>query len=201
MGRKERELQQRKKEILDVALRLFSQKGYRATSMQEIAKSSEFAVGTIYRFFPTKKRLYEEIVLDKAKEIYNKIVPVFNEDLDPFALLNRLIAVKIAVLKSYSSFIRLYYTVLWEARFGVKETLSEQVLALYEKYLCKLEAVFAKGIEEGIFRRRSSRFYAMAFEGMFNALIQESIHHDLEFSPNEVAEVFFGGILVQGMGR
>ncbi len=197
MGRKEREFEQRKREILEAALRLFSQKGYKATSMREIAKESEFAVGTLYSFFPNKRRLYEEIVLEKAREISKRVTSVFDEGLDPLATLKRLVEVKIATLHAYSDFIRLYYSVLWEARFGVKETLSEGVLALYEEYLAKLERVFAEGVDKGIFKDRSPRFYSLAFEGMMNALIQESIHQGFQFSSEEAIELFLGSVLTE----
>ena len=49
LPRREREKMRQRKEMLDAALDLFSEKGYHNASMQEIAHKSEFAIGTLYK--------------------------------------------------------------------------------------------------------------------------------------------------------
>ncbi|RPJ04344.1 MAG: TetR/AcrR family transcriptional regulator, partial [Deltaproteobacteria bacterium] len=49
LPRREREKLRQRHEVLDVALRLFSEKGYHNVSMHEIAKEAEFAIGTLYK--------------------------------------------------------------------------------------------------------------------------------------------------------
>ena len=56
--RKQREYEARRLEILAVAERLFSKKGFFKTSMLEIASASQFAMGTVYRFFKNKEEIY-----------------------------------------------------------------------------------------------------------------------------------------------
>jgi len=60
-SRREREKLRQRQEILDVALNLFSKKGYHNISMHEIAKEAEFAIGTLYKFFRNKEDLYQAI--------------------------------------------------------------------------------------------------------------------------------------------
>ena len=43
--------------ILDAALPLFAAKGFDATAVPQIAAAAGVAVGTIYRYFPTKEAL------------------------------------------------------------------------------------------------------------------------------------------------
>lgn len=43
--------------IMDAALRLFTAKGYGATSMDELAREAGIAAGTVYRYFPSKEAL------------------------------------------------------------------------------------------------------------------------------------------------
>lgn len=54
MNRRERQLIERRKEILGAALELFEQKGYEATSMEEIAEEADVARATLYNHFPSK---------------------------------------------------------------------------------------------------------------------------------------------------
>ena len=49
--RKQREYEARRQEILSAAECLFSKNGFFKTSMAEIATASQFAMGTVYRFF------------------------------------------------------------------------------------------------------------------------------------------------------
>jgi AcrR family transcriptional regulator len=73
--RKEKTLN-RKEEILRTAMKLFAQKGYYATSMQEIAEQSGMAKGSIYNYFKSKEemavsifRYHYDILFRKMKDI------------------------------------------------------------------------------------------------------------------------------------
>ena len=197
MNRKEREFQLRKKEILEAALRLFSRKGYAGTSMQEIAKESEFAVGTLYKFFPTKRDLYRELVLERARDIHEKLMSAFDQS-DVIPLLRKILELKWQVVQKNRAFLKLYYSELWEARFGLQGTLTGEVKKMYDEYFENLVMVFERGIEEGIFKKGSSRLYALAFEGMVNNILFASLEKcDLKVLPKEVLEVFLKSILME----
>lgn len=49
----------RKQEILDQAIRIFSQKGYEKTSISDIAKALGISQGLCYRYFPSKEAIYD----------------------------------------------------------------------------------------------------------------------------------------------
>ncbi|MFC1851618.1 TetR/AcrR family transcriptional regulator [candidate division CSSED10-310 bacterium] len=55
--RRQREKEQRYKTILTAAEKLFAQKGYPGTSMEEIAAVAEVSVGTVYFYFKNKEDL------------------------------------------------------------------------------------------------------------------------------------------------
>lgn len=60
---------EKRNQIKQTALQLFSQKGYHKTTSNEIAKEAGIAIGTFYSYFADKKNLYEELVLDMYKKI------------------------------------------------------------------------------------------------------------------------------------
>ena len=74
LPRKKREYLQHRKEVLQAALKLFSEKGFHAVTMQEIAKEAEFAVGSLYKFFPNKEELYKAIILDLSKKFHSVLI-------------------------------------------------------------------------------------------------------------------------------
>ncbi|MCX6148160.1 MAG: TetR/AcrR family transcriptional regulator [Candidatus Kapabacteria bacterium] len=61
--RKLREKESRKNNILDSAEKLFFSKGYRDTTMDDIASSAELSKGTLYLYFKSKDEVYFGIAL------------------------------------------------------------------------------------------------------------------------------------------
>ncbi|PLS18814.1 TetR family transcriptional regulator [Bacillus sp. M6-12] len=59
----------RKKLILDAAAKSFSQFGYKATTMEQVAKIANVGKGTIYTFFTNKEELFSEIVQNLILEM------------------------------------------------------------------------------------------------------------------------------------
>jgi AcrR family transcriptional regulator len=58
--------EERRKEILRVAVRLFSQRGFRGTTTKEIAQAAGVSEAIIFRHFATKQELYAAILDHKA---------------------------------------------------------------------------------------------------------------------------------------
>ena len=56
--RKEREKEQRRKEILDAAEKVFFSKGFNHATMDEVAETAELSKGTLYLYFKNKEDLY-----------------------------------------------------------------------------------------------------------------------------------------------
>jgi AcrR family transcriptional regulator len=54
----------KRKRILTSALKLFARKGFEATALDEVARSSRLAKGTVYLYFKDKEDLYAQVVLD-----------------------------------------------------------------------------------------------------------------------------------------
>lgn len=63
--------------VLGAAARLFAERGYGLTSMRDIARATRVRVASLYHHFPSKERLYHE-VLDseqgKLRDIINSVL-------------------------------------------------------------------------------------------------------------------------------
>ena len=62
--RKESITKQRKQQIFDAALKVFSQKGFDQATIPDIAQEAEVAVGTIYNYYQSKHDLLLSIIKD-----------------------------------------------------------------------------------------------------------------------------------------
>jgi AcrR family transcriptional regulator len=82
--RRERERQRHRDEILDAAERLLLQRGVEGTTMEDIARESEFAVGSLYKHFRSKDELVEALVLKHAEEFFDRVEALGADDSRPF---------------------------------------------------------------------------------------------------------------------
>jgi AcrR family transcriptional regulator len=60
--RKDKAAAQRREQILKAALEVFSQKGFAAATVPEIAKAAGVAAGTIYLYYPSKRELFIAVI-------------------------------------------------------------------------------------------------------------------------------------------
>ena len=69
----------RRREILDTAMRLFTEKGYEETSMADIAKEMGVVQGLCYRYFDSKKALFQEAMDQYVKECCAAALPLIHD--------------------------------------------------------------------------------------------------------------------------
>ena len=72
--------------ILEAARRLVAESGFREAQIASIASSAGVAVGSVYRYFPTKAELFAEIV----RSVSQREIDVLREIADSAARLERL---------------------------------------------------------------------------------------------------------------
>ncbi len=57
MGLREINATRTRRHIADAALHLFAERGYEATTMEDVAAAADVGISTLYRYFPTKEQL------------------------------------------------------------------------------------------------------------------------------------------------
>jgi len=125
LSRREREKLWQRREMLTAAIKLFSEKGYHSVSMQEIAKKSEFAIGTLYKFFKNKEDLYKSIIMEQADIFHEALTEALEEEDDEIEKLRKYVQVKGAVFMDNVSVVRLYFAETRGASFNIKAGLEE----------------------------------------------------------------------------
>ncbi|SNZ15492.1 TetR/AcrR family transcriptional regulator [Hydrogenobacter hydrogenophilus] len=68
-----------KKRILESALKLFSEKGIRETTIKDIAKDVGITEGAIYRHFVSKDEIVKGLFGMYSEEFYNRLMSAFEE--------------------------------------------------------------------------------------------------------------------------
>ncbi len=78
----------KRKQILEIAEKLFNRFGIRRTGVDEIAKLAEVAKGTIYNYFGNKDGLLKELAADKLTDFEEMLEKSLKSIKDPIAKLN-----------------------------------------------------------------------------------------------------------------
>ncbi|MGE5481996.1 MAG: TetR/AcrR family transcriptional regulator [Bacteroidota bacterium] len=74
-------LPNRRQEILEAALRLFAEKGYRATTNADIARAAGVTPAALYYYFPSKQALFRAAVSERRGQIVSAVMALQGDDL------------------------------------------------------------------------------------------------------------------------
>jgi AcrR family transcriptional regulator len=129
--------------ILDAALEEFCKKGYLRGNMRNIAKRAKIAVGTIYKYFPSKRELYKQVFLKKAETVLEEMLKVYEEEItDPKEKLRKLLEVKFLKLLEYRDFIRLHIREFWES--SIVGVAFKEFVEIYERQINLIADLLSK---------------------------------------------------------
>jgi len=79
MARISKEPEVRKQEIIDTAMKLFTQKGYENTSIQDIAKEMNVVSGLCYRYFSSKQEIFYTAMEQYVKAYCKPFIEIFTK--------------------------------------------------------------------------------------------------------------------------
>jgi len=131
--------------ILDSALDLFSNQGFRATTLRQIADRAGLSVGNIYHHFPNKKAIYQRLI----ERYWERLVDPDSELMKLFAAasfpedLEQLAAATERVVDENAAHILLIYV-------DVIEFQGEHIRAFYEGMAQRFEHFYGKRFRERV---------------------------------------------------
>jgi AcrR family transcriptional regulator len=152
--------------ICEAGLELFVQKGYRATTIDEIAKRGRLTKGAIYYYFKSKAELFREIV-DRVEASYPRRKP---EQGDPREKLVGFMhtQAKWAIERPNNLFLLILMSIEFkDARNDIKRTIDR----IYAEMSNTVAEILEEGKAKGVFRstipsRQLGAFYVAAHDGL-----------------------------------
>ena len=201
-SRKERERRERINYVLNVAERLFADKGFMNVTMRQIAEKAEFALGTIYSFFRGKKQIYHDLIEKKSEMFVSFLEKEIDSESHPRQQVEKFIEAKMTYLLKNLSFLKLYLAEVNASHLLSEEGLNTRIKNKYDELLRRLSEVMGRGISEGIFIKGKPEVLAKALDGLTNAMVFTWLNGKRPSSPSEeiriVKNMFFHGILAKG---
>jgi AcrR family transcriptional regulator len=189
-----------RQEILRTAARLFQQRGYDATSMNDVAAALKLSKGGLYHHFQSKDEILFEI-MDHAMDLtQERVINPVRGLADPEARLRALIKLHIEVVLSPRD---REITVMLHENHPLPPALRKRINARKKEYVHFLENLMAEVQKETQHARQagirvSPRAAAFALLGMINWIYQwykpEGELQAQNLVP-QFTELIFGGIL------
>lgn len=146
--------EKRQAELLETAIEVFAQRGYQATTMDEIAERAGVSKGMLYIYFKNKEALFgavfrwygqvvEEMMLAEIAGIENEI-----EQLEKIAAVWGKVAIE------HRNYVPLFLD-FWAAASvkGMRSDYAEDLATMYDEYRHLIVKIIERGKQNGRFRQ------------------------------------------------
>jgi AcrR family transcriptional regulator len=184
-------------EIVAAATRIFREKGYHASSMQDIADAVGLLKGSLYHHISGKQELLLKVFENGMRLATEMLEEVAGADLPPDEKLKQAITGHIEII---TQDLNQATVSIMEAR-ALKPAQRQRLVAQRDYFEALLRQILQEGIDAGVFRSIDVDLATFALLGMHNWLILW-YREDGRLSPSEIAAIFsdlvLNGLLVEG---
>jgi TetR/AcrR family fatty acid metabolism transcriptional regulator len=191
----------RRRAILDAAVRVFARQGFHACRVSDIADEAGVAYGLLYHYFPSKEEVLNTLFLERWGVMLEMIREV---DRKPVAVREKLGAIASFIVDSYRHDPDLMKVIIVEVTRAANSFGQTHLGQIREAYRLIGEIV-TKAQQEGVFKAEiDAEFAAMTFYGAIEQVLTGWIfgllpqgEDDLERAKQLVVETVCGGLEVQ----
>ena len=174
---------QRRRDLLEHALAVFSEKGYHATKVEDIVSRAGVARGTFYLYFEDKRATFTELLdsfVARLREAILRINPQGPVRSQIRANVDR----ALDLLLSERDFTR----ILLSHAVGIDPAFDRKLLDFYDAIAQMLERALALGHSMGLVRAHDFGLMAYALLGMVKEIAYRVVVAGYEVEPEHLAE-------------
>ena len=168
-----------KRKIFEASMQLFAEKGYEATSVEEITSLVGVAKGTLYYHFSSKEEIFNFLAEEGMKLLYNSTKIKIDKSNTYFDKIKSIIIVELKVMNKYENFISILLTHIWG-----NEQISQHFRKYIYDYISLIEETITAGVKEGAFKECNTRILASSIFGLICPL--EIYKMEKDFKEEEI---------------
>jgi len=174
-----------KRRIFECSMKLFAEKGYDATSVEEITAVSGIAKGTLYYHFEKKEDILN-VLLEEGMNLLKNSIEIKTKECETYLdKIKAVILVQIKVIVKYENFINLIFSQMWG-----KEEKNIKCRNFVFAYINILEDIVAKGIEAGEFYKGNVQAIASGIFGVTCSSLIYRMKVEKEVDINQIYKGF-----------
>lgn len=179
-----------KRKIFETSMKLFAEKGYDATSVEEITATVGVAKGTLYYHFSNKEEIFNFLIEEGMKLLYNSIdikTAKFSNYIDK---IKAIILIEIKIVVKYENLIKILLSQFWG-----NEARNQMCKKHIFDYISKIESIVKDGIEAGQIKKGNPQVIASEIYGLICSTLVYKIRNDGEIDIMKLYKEFENTII------
>lgn len=143
-------LNEKQIQILQVAEKLFAEKGFDGTSVRNIAKEAGINIAMVSYYFGSKEKMLEALILSRSSDLKIQLENIFKEAIEPMQKIDKLIELYMARMNKN----RCIYQIVHSELANIQRSLNlKSFTEVKKRNLESLKKIIEQGQEKGIFRK------------------------------------------------
>lgn len=188
----------KRRQIIKAAVKVFSQKGFHESKVDEIAQLADVGKGTVYEYFSSKVELFQEMFKEGMQFYLRNLSNDLKPDMSCQEKLQRIVKLHLKFVVQYKDLAKL--TLTEQTYFN--EDFHKWIWENRVKKLKLLEQIIDEGVARGEFRQVDSSAAAVALTGVLGAMFSPMIFSQAKVNYKELIEpvmdIIFNGLLIRG---
>jgi AcrR family transcriptional regulator len=182
-----------KKRILTASIKIFSEYGYKGTSMRMIARRANISVGGLYLYFKSKDDLCLTLMKTRLEDLAYQTREALKDVRDPAEAMRTFLTFRLNYAREHRELIlALGRDPGFDFGIDVKRKFFRQQREV-------IEGIVKKGIASGKFRKFNTKEAAKVIFSLVRGFIASLvIEPDALFSPEECCDLILNGLLKKG---
>ncbi len=177
----------RMQKIVEAATSIFHRKGFKAATLDEVAKELHLTKAALYNYVPSKGKLLSLIYNQAFEKIFHRIYEISALPVSPQEKLRQIIRDHICnIITDNIAMFSVFFAE--ENQLPGKD--FQKIRAEKKKYTRLIIEIIEEGIEAGVFKPVDSRLQAYAILGMCNWIYKWYKPDREVFTPEQIADQF-----------
>ena len=150
-----------KRKIFETSMKLYAEKGYDATSKEDITATVGVAKGTLYYHFSSKEEIFNFLIEEGIKLLQNSVDIKTSKHNNYIDKIKAIVLIQIKIVAKYENIITILLSQFW----GTKER-NKKCQDLVYQYIGQIEKIVQEGIEKGEIKKGDTRAIASEIYGL-----------------------------------
>lgn len=179
-----------KRKIFETSMKLFAEKGYDATSIEDITATVGVAKGTLYYHFSSKEEIFNFLVEEGIKLLQNSIDIKIAKHENYIDKIKAIVLIQIKIVVKYEDLITILLSQFWG-----KEARHQKCQKLIDEYLITIENIVKEGIEKGQIKNGNPKVIASEIYGLICSTLIYKLRNNGEIDVMKLYKEFEGTII------
>lgn len=176
----------KREEILEAATKIFYEKGYQSTTMNDMANEIGLSKSAIYHYFKSKEDLLVEIYDKAITDAVNELSKTVKSDKCTIDKLQEITANQIErIIIEKQPMMKTFF----QEEGQLPEKFFKSIKKRKREFNRLVEDIFIKGVSEGVFKKGDPELFVNAFLGMC-LWVYKWYKPNTKYTPKDITEYF-----------